>query len=76
MKTKKTFKPDWVAIIVGVGFVIVILSGIGAAILDTKTTQEALNKECKTNYSFFQVATSGDKLVTLCKIKNQSLTVK
>lgn len=48
------------------------LVGIGRVI----TTQQALNRECKTNYNLLQVALSGDNLSRLCQIKNQIMTIK
>ena len=45
-------------------------------IMKTTTTQQALNKECKTSYSFIQVATAGDNLSRLCQIKQQTITIK
>jgi hypothetical protein len=34
------------------------------------TTQQALNRECKTNYNFFQVAVAGENLSRICRMKN------
>ena len=53
-------------------FVGVPLTGVGKVI----ATQQALNQECKTNYTFLQVALAGDNLARLCQIKNQTVTIK
>ena len=78
---KSPFNPfDWfetnIIIFVFVFFLTVLvgvpLVGIGRVI----TTQQALNRECKTNYNLLQVALSGDNLSRLCQIKNQTVTIK
>jgi hypothetical protein len=63
--------PVWFAMI----FVII---SVGPVIFigKTITTQQTLNKECKTNYSFLQVAVAGDNLSRLCQIKQQTITIK
>ena len=53
-------------------FISAPIAGIGRVI----TTQQALNQECKTNYTLLQVALSGDNLARLCQIKNQQITIK
>jgi hypothetical protein len=53
-----------------------ITIGPATFIIKTTTTQQALNQECKTNYSFLQVAVSGDNLSRLCQIKQQTITIK
>jgi len=45
-------------------------------IIKTTTTQQALNQECKTKYSFLEVAVAGDNLSRLCQIKQQTITIK
>ena len=37
--------------------------------------QEAINKECGTNYSRLDVMLSGENLTELCRIKNQQFTI-
>ena len=39
-------------------------------------TQQAINQECGSNYSFLQVALAGDNLSRICQIKNQTITIK
>ena len=39
-------------------------------------TQQAINQECGSNYSFLQVALSGNNLSRICQIKNQTITIK
>jgi hypothetical protein len=63
--------PVWLAMVF-----VVITIGPTTFIIRTTTTQQALNQECKTNYSFLQVAVSGDNLSRLCQIKQQTLTIK
>jgi sensor domain CHASE-containing protein len=58
-----------------VGCVILLV----ASIVDVSrviVTQQALNQECKTNYSFIQVALAGNNLSRICQIKNQTITIK
>jgi hypothetical protein len=38
--------------------------------------QQAINSQCKTNYTQLQVLLSGDTLKQLCQIKEQQVTVK
>lgn len=38
--------------------------------------QEAINKQCKTNYTQLQILFSGDTLKQLCQIKEQQVTIK
>jgi len=39
-------------------------------------TQQALNQECNTHYSFIQVALAGNNLSRICQLKNQIITIK
>jgi len=39
-------------------------------------TQQALNQECGSNYTFLQVALAGNNLSRICQIKNQTITIK
>ena len=63
--------PVWFAMIL-----VVITIGPTTFIIKTTTTQQALNQECKTNYSFLEVAVAGDNLSRLCQIKQQTITIK
>jgi hypothetical protein len=67
---------DWI-FPVWFAMVLVVIS-VGPAIFigKTITTQQALNKECKTSYSVLQVAVAGDNLSRLCQIKQQTITIK
>jgi hypothetical protein len=56
--------------------VVILTSSAATAYFGAKTLQRALNAECKANYSLMEVAISGDKLVELCRIQNQQITVK
>jgi hypothetical protein len=38
--------------------------------------QKAINAECGTNYSRFDVMLSGESLTELCRIKNQQVILK
>ena len=60
--------PIFIIFVVALMFVGIPLTGVGRVI----ATQQALNQECKTNYSFLQVALAGDNLARLCQIKNQT----
>lgn len=55
---------------------VLITIGPTTFIIKTITTQQALNQDCKTNYSFLQVAVAGDNLSRLCQIKQQTITIK
>ena len=43
---------------------------------NTQATQKAINKECKTNYTFKEVLFAGDDLLKLCQTKQQTITIK
>ena len=69
-------KNDPIEIITIVGCIVVLLV---ASIIDVShviVTQQVLNQECKTNYSFIQVALAGNNLSRICQIKNQTITIK
>ena len=63
--------PVWFVLV----FTIVTI-GPTTFIIKTTTTQQTLNQECKTNYSFLEVAVAGDNLSRLCQIKQQTITIK
>ena len=68
-------KNDPTQILTIVGCVILLV----ASIVDVSrviVTQQALNQECKTHYSFIQVALAGNNLSRICQIKNQTITIK
>ena len=69
------FFDTWIAVMFGIG-VLVIISAPIVGFLKVATTQQAINEQCGTNYTFFQVATAGDNLSRLCQIKNQTVTIK
>ena len=62
--------------LVVVGVVVIFIAapivGAGRVIV----TQQTINQECKTNYSFIQVALAGNDLSRICQIKNQTITIK
>lgn len=61
-----------VTIVVCVIFIVAPIVGVSRVIV----TQQALNQECKTHYSFIQVALAGNNLSRICQIKNQIITIK
>jgi sensor domain CHASE-containing protein len=68
-------KNDPTQILTIVGCVILLV----ASIVDVSrviVTQQALNQECNSNYSFIQVALAGNNLSRICQIKNQTITIK
>lgn len=67
---------DWIYPVWYVMVFAIISIGPAIFIGKTITIQQALNKECKTSYSFIQVATAGDNLSRLCQIKQQTITIK
>ena len=42
----------------------------------TQATQEAINKQCKTNYTFKEVLVASEDLLKLCQTKQQTITIK
>ena len=64
--------PIFMIFVFALMFVAAPVVGVGKVI----ATQQALNQECKTDYSFLQVALAGDNLARLCQIKNQTVTIK
>jgi hypothetical protein len=69
------FMDAWIVLVAGGGILILLASPI-IGVMKVMTTQQALNEQCGTNYTFFQVATAGDNLSRLCQIKNQTVTIK
>ena len=68
-------KNDPTQILTIVGCVILLV----ASIVDVSrviVTQQALNQECNSNYSFIQVALAGNNLSRICQNKNQTITIK
>lgn len=62
-------------LVIGGGIVLLVsapIVGVGRVIV----TQQAINQECKTNYSVIQVALAGSDLSRICQIKNQIITIK
>ncbi len=55
-----------------VTFVSIPISGVYQSL----TLQKTINQECNTNYSLIEVALNGDNLIQLCKVKNQTVTIK
>ena len=69
-------KNDPTQIVTIVGCVILILVASIVGVSRVIVTQQALNQECKTNYSFIQVALAGNNLSRICQLKNQIITIK
>jgi len=42
----------------------------------TLVTQKAINKQCKTDYTFKEVLFANEDLLKLCQIKQQTITIK
>ena len=68
-------KNDPTQILTIVGCVILLVASI-VDVSHVIVTQQALNQECNSNYSFIQVALAGNNLSRICKIKNQTITIK
>lgn len=67
---------DALIILLTAGIVLAFVAAPITGYVRITTTQQAINKECKTNYNFLQVALAGDNLFRLCQIKNQTVTIK
>jgi hypothetical protein len=67
---------DFISIFaIGVFFITIVgapIVGVSRVIV----TQQALNQECGSNYTFLQVALAGNNLSRICQIKNQTITIK
>lgn len=61
-----------VNIVVCVIFIVASIVGVSRVIV----TQQALNQECNTHYSFIQVALAGNNLSRICQLKNQTITIR
>ena len=66
--------PTQIVTIVGCIVILLVVSIVGVS--RVIVTQQVLNQECKTNYSFIQVALAGNNLSRICQIKNQIITIK
>jgi len=42
----------------------------------TLATQKAINKQCKTDYTFKEVLFASEELLKLCQTKQQTITIK
>jgi hypothetical protein len=69
-------KNDPTQIVTIVGCVILILVASIVGVSRVIVTQQALNQECNTHYSFIQVALAGNNLSRICQLKNQIITIK
>jgi hypothetical protein len=58
--------------VIGVSIVLLVSAPIVGA-SRVIVTQQVLNQECGTNYSFLQVALAGNNLSRICQIKNQTI---
>ena len=70
----KNFDLFQTLVIVGVIITFVVAPIVGAS--RVIVTQQAINQECGSNYSFLQIALAGDNLSRICQIKNQTITIK
>ena len=59
-------------LIVSVGFISIPFH----VFYSTQATQKAINKQCKTNYTFKEVLVASEDLLKLCQTKEQTLTIK
>ena len=59
-------------LIVSVGFISIPFH----VFYSTQATQKAINKQCKTNYTFKEVLVASDDLLKLCQTKQQTITIK
>ena len=59
-------------LIVSVGFISIPF----LVFYSTQATQRAINKQCKTNYTFKEVLFASDDLLKLCQTKQQTITIK
>jgi hypothetical protein len=69
-------KNDPIQILTIVGCVIILLVAPIVGVSRVIVTQQALNQECGSNYSFIQVALAGNNLSRICQNKNQTITIK
>ena len=65
-------KNDPIQILTIVGCVIILLVAPIVGVSRVIVTQQALNQECDSNYSFIQVALAGNNLSRICQNKNQN----
>ena len=70
----KNFDLFQVLVVVGVVAIFIAAPIVGAG--RVIVTQQVLNQECGSNYSFLQVALAGNNLSRICQIKNQTITIK
>jgi hypothetical protein len=70
----KNFDLFQTLVVVGVVVIFVSAPIVGAS--RVIVTQQVLNQECGSNYSFLQVALAGNNLSRICQIKNQTITIK
>jgi len=66
--------PTQIVTIVVCGILILVAPIVGVS--RVIVTQQALNQECNTHYSFIQVALAGNNLSRICQLKNQIITIK
>jgi hypothetical protein len=55
---------------------LLILGSCAFSVGQVMVTQQALNRACKTDYNFIQVALAGNNLSRICRMENQSITIK
>ena len=65
-------------------FFIFMILGVGSMFISlpfqvfysTLATQKAINKQCKTDYTFGEVLFASEDLLKLCQTKQQTITIK
>ena len=67
---------DWIVPIYVITVLVIIVIGPISFFFKVMTIQQALNKQCKTNYSMLQVAVAGNNLSRICNMENQTITIK
>lgn len=71
MKSNSNFDTDKIIFIFYAVIILLVIVGCPAVLISKAvTTQQALNQECKTNYSLLQVSLAGDNLSRICQLKN------
>ena len=62
----------FMVLMVSVGFISIPFQ----VFYSTQITQKAINKQCKTDYTFKEVLFASENLLKLCQTKQQTITIK
>ena len=62
-------------------FMVLVVSSVFISVpfqvfYSTLATQKAINKQCKTDYTFKEVLFASEDLLKLCQTKQQTITIK